>query len=228
MDQSEEDPPAAEKPKAGDAPSQPAAQPDPAAKSKDSSEKLSPDSKSKVEESPAAKRIAEALVPQTTQAGSGTKYDVLYFDANHDLDLTNDSPVKLMKDPPKGLPTGANYRVFDTISVEIPISGGAPLKVRLIPMFQVFQAQTYTVASPAEVGAPVTLRTQFNAYLRLMPPTVRKGKVQLGKQEYTAILIPAGQITGRLDDPKQTRLQLFPLGEGPGEAATSTGWTSWA
>jgi len=149
-----------------------------------------------------------------------TKYDLLYFDTNHDLDLTNDPVVKVMKEPPKGLPLGPSLKVFDAISVEIPASGDAPAaKVRVAPMLQVYTAMR---RAPAPGASASKLEPVVQAYLRFMPATVRMGKIQLGKQEYTAILSSSGQIMARLNDPQQTRLQLIPAGEEPSVVRTSS------
>ena len=48
------------------------------------------------------------------------KYDVLYIDLNGDRDLTNDSPLRPMKDPPQSLVTMAGNRslvVFDYLEI---------------------------------------------------------------------------------------------------------------
>jgi hypothetical protein len=150
-----------------------------------------------------------------------TKYDLLYFDANHDLDLTNDPVVKVMKEPPKGLPLGPNLKVFDAIGVEIPAGGDAPAaKVRVVPLLQVYTGMRMIAAGGADKAK---IERVVQAYLRFMPATVRMGKIQLGKQDYTAILSSSGQIMARLNDPQQTRLQLIPAGEEQSVVRTSSG-----
>ena len=144
LDQSEEKPPAADKPKAAaDAPQQPAVQ-QPAAESP----KEKADSKTPAKSSATAKRIL-TLRPATSRTAAMAKYDILYFDANRDLDLTNDPPIHVMKDPPTGLPTGASVKVFDTISFEVPLGGDAgAAKVRVVPVLQEYTSSGFTRRNP--------------------------------------------------------------------------------
>lgn len=150
-----------------------------------------------------AKRIASALRGiASSEAGRQVKYDLLYFDANGDGDLTNDPVVHAMKEPPKGLPVELNLKFFDTITMQLPLGGGAPAaKVRILPILQTYGLGT--------------------AYVRFLPATVRKGKIRVGSQEYTAILSSGGTIGGRLDSP-QARLQLIPAGQEPPKVLMGT------
>jgi len=168
----------------------------------ESKEKVKETAKSKSSET--AKRIASTLRGiASSEAGSQTKFDLLYFDANGDGDLTNDPVVHVLKDPPKGLPAGANVKVFDTLAVQVALGGDAgTMKVRILPMLQAYGPNA--------------------AYMRFMPATARKAKIRLGGQEYTAILSSPGTIAGRLDSP-QSRLQLIPAGQEPGTRLMSAG-----
>jgi len=72
---------------------------------------------------------------------SGTDgYDTLYFDANHDLDLTNDPPVRLNKNPwPAGLKPymAPNDRLmFGELALPIDFGPGYGVRpVKLLPVF---------------------------------------------------------------------------------------------
>jgi len=187
LDESQDEAPVPEKPKEPGAPGE-------------STEKEASKSKS----SETAKRIASTLRGiASSEAASQTKYDLLYFDANADGDLTNDPVVHVTKDPPKGLPTGPNVKVFDTLAVQVALGGDAgTAKVRILPVLQAYGPSA--------------------AYMRFMEATARKGKIRLGSQEYTAILSSSGAVVGRLDY-QHTRLQLIPAGQEPGARLMSTG-----
>ena len=120
------------------------------------------------------------------------EYDLLYFDANHDLDLTNDPVVKPMKEPPKALLSSTirgvqKSTVFEHVSV--PIDYGTGIGVKPFQLVPVLLAG----------GAGPT-------YLRFATTVLRQGIVRLGKKAYNAVL-SQGVITGRFDRPK-VRLSL--------------------
>ena len=120
----------------------------------------------------------------------------MYFDANRDLDLTNDPPIKVMKEPPKGLPVASNMKGLRAV-----------WNVELLPGPR--------LPGPTKVGRAPSILQAYGisaAYVRFVPATIRKGKICLGIHEYTAILSCSGPTIGRLDDPR-TRLQLTPAGD---------------
>ncbi|MHC4176566.1 MAG: hypothetical protein ACYSWU_03615 [Planctomycetota bacterium] len=133
--------------------------------------------------------LAASLGGTPNSGASNRKYDLLYFDANGDLDLTNDPVVKPMEDPPAQL---ASYRgvVFDHLKVQVdrgPEQETPPLKVQ--PLLR--------------------LSGSTRAYMMFMAAVARKGKITLGDQEFTALLTQTGMITGRFDSP-YTGLALIP------------------
>ncbi|MFC1782039.1 hypothetical protein ACFL02_00460 [Planctomycetota bacterium] len=121
-------------------------------------------------------------------AGSGSGYDRLYFDVNHDFDLTNDPAVEPMAEPPAGarrlegdFSGGPKEICFNYLEVNIDYGQGkksAPVKI--LPRFEYIGAD-YQLAS-------------------FVMPTARKGKIKLGDNEYEAILAQ-GTIAGRYDRP---------------------------
>lgn len=154
-------------------------------------------SKTEAKSPPPSKPSSMDLRSRFGSLGSATetKYDLLYFDANRDLDLTNDPVVKVTKEPPKGLTVGRNTKVFETINLQFEVPPDPETrKIRVFPTLQAYGPNT--------------------AYLRLYPASARRGKIRVGNQEYTAILSYPDGFTGRLDLP-QTRLELIPAGEEP-------------
>jgi hypothetical protein len=122
------------------------------------------------------------------------QYDRLYFDFNHDLDLTNDAVVSPMKEPPKNLPrfigSPPNAVFFDTINV--PLGDDPKAKgqtVRVLPM----------MLSYGSGGRAV-----------FMMAAARKGDVRLGKRAYSAMLFAQSGTMSRLDRP-DTQLILTPV-----------------
>jgi len=136
-----------------------------------------------------------AKQPEGEQPAVKYDYDRLYLDVNRDLDLTNDPPIGVRKEPPPGLPRLAagriELRVFDYVSLSLdddPAGKGRP--VRLLPLFTGYQDR---------------------GYMTFMPASLRKGEVRLGGKTYEAILSPSSAALGRLDQPS-TLLLLNPAG----------------
>jgi len=123
------------------------------------------------------------------QSSASGKYDRMYFDANGDLDLTNDPVLTLMKEPPTQLALPQTV-VFDCLTVEIDHGsevGKVPLKV--LPCLMVFGR-----------SRPIAIFT---------PATARKGTIKLGDDQFTAFLTQGSAISGRFDVP-YTGLLLVP------------------
>jgi hypothetical protein len=122
------------------------------------------------------------------------KYDLLYFDRNGDLDLTNDGVVKLAQKPPfEGLPEGAQAGYFESLKVTLdygPPAGEQPFT--LVP---------HALAYGGD-----------NVLLQFVPATARKGRIRLGGEEYAARLTQSQSLTGRYDRP-QVQLELAPVGD---------------
>ena len=99
-----------------------------------------------------------------------SKYDVLYFDANRDQDLTNDAKIVVAEKPPSGLSlfggTGGAVCIFDYVELK--------------------DAQQDT---RAERFLPwLSMQSRNQAYLIFMSTVVRKGTIRIGQQAYEALL----------------------------------------
>ena len=125
-------------------------------------------------------------------------YDRLYFDANHDLDLTNDPVLGPMKNPPPGAMSPYSVEqnvVYDFLSVWLdrsPDLGADP--VRVVPRFEVTERKGVKHAQVDFVAA-----------------SVRKGRIRLGSREYDAVLRQEYVVSGRFDRPF-TSLSLTAVG----------------
>jgi len=117
--------------------------------------------------------------------GTGTGYDRLYFDVNHDLDLTNDGFLETMENPPAGIirtnqPNNQEI-AFEHLQFNLDYGQNEEsCPVRMIPKF-------WHIAA--------TNRIYF------IVPTARKGKIKLGEKEFEAVLSQSSMITGRYDRP---------------------------
>lgn len=134
-----------------------------------------------------AAAIMGAANPETEE------YDLLYFDANHDLDLTNDPVVKLRKPPARLLAIQdrdqQQSQFFDDVTLTIGYGPGIGTQpFRLMPVL-------------ASGGAEAR-------HLWLVPTEFRQGTIRIGQREYTAVLSQS-DITGRFDRPT-TNLRLKP------------------
>ena len=133
--------------------------------------------------------------PGKSRPSPGTQnYDRLYFDANRDLDLTNDPVIKPMADPSNLVPSSSGV-VFDILSVPVKEADGLGV-------------------SPLEVLPRLRLQGSSRAYMSFATTTARKGTIELGGQKYTALLTQPAVITGRYDTP-YTSLILVPQDNSP-------------
>jgi hypothetical protein len=120
---------------------------------------------------------------------AGETYDLLYFDRNGDLDLTNDGVIRLTAKPVfEAMPAGPNRGLSGEI--EMPCDFGPGVGPRSFPI------------------AVAVYANQGSAYVSFLPKTVRRGKITLGEEQYVAVLSPATLISGRYDLPS-TRLELM-------------------
>jgi hypothetical protein len=125
-------------------------------------------------------------------------YDRLYFDVNNDLDLTNDTVLKPMKNPPwSSLIRGGckEQTAFEYLNLDFdygPEIGKRPFKI--MPWFTAseYDNKTYYAMSFVATAA-------------------REGIIQMGEHKYDAILAQPYAVTGRFDNPG-TALYLTPLG----------------
>lgn len=140
---------------------------------------------------------------RNAKVGAGVaakKYDLLYFDVNNDLDLTNDAVVHLMKEPPKAaapwmMGNDGNASVFDVISVSLDDNQS----VRMMPIVR------------ANVGSGIACFVATSA---------RQGEIRLGKRVYKATLSCLGGSVPRFDRP-QSPLILTPV-DGPKRLKSSS------
>jgi hypothetical protein len=116
--------------------------------------------------------------------GTGTGYDRFYFDADHNLDLTDDPAVALMEEVPAGL--GQNRRGSEEAFFEY--------------------LQFSLDYGPDEPSSPVKIIPRLMRYgsldqVSFIVPGARRGKIKLGSKEFEAVLSQASMITGRYDRP---------------------------
>jgi len=122
------------------------------------------------------------------------RYDRLYFDANRDLDLTNDPVLKPMKHSPwKSIP-GYGFRgrmAFELASIDVNYGPGIGVRpFRIFPWFVISEGAAFPTM-------------QFAATV------AHKGTVKIGKDEYDALLVQEHVLTGRFDRPT-TSIHLTP------------------
>jgi hypothetical protein len=117
--------------------------------------------------------------------GTDSGYDKFYFDSNHDMDLTNDSVLSPMANPPAGLKlqNQSHWKeiAFDYLQFRIDYESGQksePLKI-----------------------IPKLRKMSTDNSVSFILPTARKGKVRLGSKEFEAVLSQNSMITGNYDRP---------------------------
>ena len=136
-------------------------------------------------------------------AGTGRKYDRLYFDLNRDRDLTNDKTLGVQESPPPGAlladPQNPQQACFENLGVPFPFGsqGERPLEMmpRLIVTDSGYKALSF-----------VTTRAH-------------KGRIQLAGKEYNVTLGHQYIVAGWFDTP-WTALHLTP----PGSRSNYTWW----
>ncbi len=139
-----------------------------------------PDEEEKAESAGVLDTLADAVGEPRRIVVTG-KYDRLYFDANRDLDLTNDPVVEPMADQSK-LGTTSSGVVFEAVSVPVKEADG------LGP-------------SPLEVLPRLRQQSSARSFMAFSITTARRGTIELGGEKYTAILTQPASITGRFDGP---------------------------
>ncbi|MBM4087858.1 MAG: hypothetical protein FJ276_00295 [Planctomycetes bacterium] len=110
------------------------------------------------------------------QAGTTRDYDVLYFDANGDRDLTNDPKVRVAKSPPKGVAAlagaGRPITVFDC--VEMP--------------------QTQPGAAPAQYLPWLDALAPGRAYMRFISTVMRSAEIRINDRPYEIVLAGGSSV----------------------------------
>ena len=111
-------------------------------------------------------------------------YDRLYFDANRDLDLTNDPILLPIKDPPAGANPFASQAkqtvLYDYLAIPFDYGPGLGTRpFRLLPrlMIQEYEGKQYTS-------------------LFFVATVARQGQIRIGSREYDAVLAQPYVITG--------------------------------
>lgn len=137
-------------------------------------------------------------------------YDLLYFDRNGDLDLTNDGVIGLTDKPVfEGMPAGQTRGLSGEI--EVTFDFGPPLGKRPFPIAVVvyaYQAANDPFSFPSIGGFGIPGGGIQPAAVSFLPKTARRGTVKLGQEQYVAWLSQAMMITGRYDRP-YTQLELM-------------------
>jgi hypothetical protein len=125
--------------------------------------------------------------------GPGKGYDRLYFDTNHDRDLSNETPTAGLKDPPKravSLFTDDKQQVcFETLDVPVPLDRDTTRPMKFLPRL---------------AGLP-------NNYpnLALVTLQVHTGKITIAGESFAVSLGHNHIVTGWFDEP-YTALHLVP------------------
>jgi hypothetical protein len=131
-------------------------------------------------------------------SGTGKGYDLLYFDLNRDLDLSNDQPLKPMLSPPRDAAFGGNYIekevFFKNITLSFDVGSGVKLERGFLPHLVVQKIQ----------------ENRYTAFY-LISTKLRTGKVEIAGQKFTAYL-GHSYVVGPSFDWPGTALHLVPEG----------------
>lgn len=126
-------------------------------------------------------------------SGTGKGYDLLYFDINRDLDLSNDKPLKPMFFSPKGAAFGGNYIekevFFKYITFNFDVGSGVKLEREFLPH--------------------LVIQKNGDHNLFLVSKKLRTGKVEIAGERFTAYL-GHSYIVGLSFDWPGTALHLIP------------------
>ncbi|MCP4263941.1 MAG: hypothetical protein GY774_41510 [Planctomycetes bacterium] len=140
--------------------------------------------------------------------GTGTGYDRLYFDANHDLDLTNDGVLSPMENPPvqsvrMNQPNSKDV-TFEYLEFALD-RGPAKLPVPLKVIPQSIMCLTY-LPEASRINPKSTMWSE-HPRISFTLPTVRRGTIRIGSQKFEAVLSQSTTITGSYSSPT-TRLEM--------------------
>ncbi len=128
--------------------------------------------------------------------GTGQGYDLLYFDLNRDLNLTNDTPRSRQDSPPGGAILEASWIkqqiCFHCINVPFDFGLQGSRQLELLPR--------------------LVLREDENPILTFVTTTARKGKIQIAGHKYDVWLGHNRRVSGSFDRPS-TGLHLIPDGD---------------
>jgi hypothetical protein len=128
--------------------------------------------------------------------GIGNGYDRLYFDLNCDLDLTNDTPLTPLQNPPnRALLTYSSIKqqvCFDYLNVNFDFGSDD--------------------RRPLEIMPRLTISESGYSSLNFVTTKAHKGQIEIAGKKYTALLGHNYLITGWFDRPS-TALLLIPEGD---------------
>ncbi len=130
--------------------------------------------------------------------GTGRGYDRLYFDLNHDRDLTDDKPLVPQRDLTSVGSSNVQVISFETAAVPFPFGGKA--------------------LRPLELMARLIVSNDGIKLLTFIATKARQGVIQLGDHNYRVRLSHGSLIAGWFDHPTTT-LYLAPI-------ADNMPWTS--
>jgi len=127
--------------------------------------------------------------------GTGTGYDRLYFDLNHDLNLTNDGVLTVQKNPPHRTMLGySNLKqqaCFENLVIPLPCGPEGERPLEMMPRLIVRNSEYKT--------------------LSLVTTKAHKGRIDLGGQKCDVLLGHCYIASGWFDQP-WTSLHLTPAG----------------
>lgn len=138
--------------------------------------------------------------------GTGRGYDRLYFDLNHDGDLTNDKIRASQEDPMKATAWRWNNQAsvcFETVAVPLPFGAQDCRPVELLPRL------VFLTNGPKFVG--------------LVATKARYGVIQIGTRNYLLWLSHGATIVGWFDHP-QTSLYAAPVEKDPHPLSWNGAW----
>jgi hypothetical protein len=169
----------------------------------ESGEEPKTESKEENESPSLLKTIRDSIVGGDSQKGASpllnvplSRYDRLYFDINHDLDLTNDPVLKPLANVPwDSLPPWQvqEKAAFEYLNVDFDYGPGAGVRpFRVLPWLSIGDEGKSTV-------------------MHFVAAKARSGTIKLGKRKYDALLAQPYVISGRFDWPAIS-LYLKPLG----------------
>ena len=151
------------------------------------------------------------VIDATGSAG----YDRLYFDANRDLDLTNDPPITLSKEPlPAGLRSysAKNGILFNEISVPMDFGPGYGVRpVKILPFIVLFQ-------DDPDMNVGVSLLFANLSF--------RAGRIKIADRQFDAVLAEQYSVSGRFDRPYSTLFLMEPGKKEPYERWDGANWIS--
>jgi hypothetical protein len=129
-------------------------------------------------------------------AGTGQGYDCLYFDHNCDLDLTNDTPLASLQNPPDGVllgyPSTEQEVCFESFEVTFDLGSAGKRAIEIMPRLMIRQGG--------------------HSGLSFIVTKVRKGQIDIGGARYDALLGYTYSVGKPLDQPG-TAFYLIPKSE---------------